>query len=301
MLTGTRRVGVSSSALAALLAASCAAATPESRAVAYLAREVPAWPVQNKCFSCHNNGDAARALFAARRSGIPFDPRALDSTLRFLARPEEWKYSGPEGTFSDRKLAAIQFAHALVSSDGKGDALASAAEMIRAYQEADGSWTVDADGLPGSPVTYGRALATVVGRRILIQAGVEEPAARAGAWLRGRRPGAVVDTAALLIDDPSRADCLEALRKAQGPHGGWGPYPVSPPESFDTAIALLALPPRRAEPGVAEVIRRGRAWLAAEQQPDGSWPETVRPPGAESYAQRISTTGWAVLALLATR
>ena len=34
------------------------------------------------------------------------------------------------------------------------------------------------------------------------------------------------------------------------------------------------------------------------QEADGSWPETTRPPGADSYAQRISTTGWALLALL---
>ena len=52
-------------------------------------------------------------------------------------------------------------------------------------------------------------------------------------------------------------------------------------------------------PGAAEMIRRGRGFLIQEQNPDGSWPETTRPPGAESYAQRISTTGWATLALLA--
>ena len=49
------------------------------------------------------------------------------------------------------------------------------------------------------------------------------------------------------------------------------------------------------------MIARGRAFLIARQQADGSWPETTRPSGAESYAQRISTTGWATLALLATR
>ena len=45
----------------------------------------------------------------------------------------------------------------------------------------------------------------------------------------------------------------------------------------------------------------GRAYLLATQQEDGSWTETTRPAGATSYAQRISTTGWATLALLATR
>ncbi len=37
----------------------------EARAIAYLATEVPAWRQAHPCYSCHNNGDAARALVAA--------------------------------------------------------------------------------------------------------------------------------------------------------------------------------------------------------------------------------------------
>jgi hypothetical protein len=94
---------------------------------------------------------------------------------------------------------------------------------------------------------------------------------------------------------------LELIRKAQSDGGGWGPFEKSPPEAFDTALVLLAL--RRVDDSrdVHDLITRGRAFLIAEQQPDGSWVETTRPRGAESYAQRISTTGWATLALLATR
>ena len=45
-------------------------------------------------------------------------------------------------------------------------------------------------------------------------------------------------------------------------------------------------------------IARGRDFLIRDQLPDGSWPETTRPAQQESYAQRISTTAWAVLALM---
>jgi hypothetical protein len=48
-------------------------------------------------------------------------------------------------------------------------------------------------------------------------------------------------------------------------------------------------------------ITRGRDYLRQQQLDDGSWPETTRPPNQESYAQRISTTGWALLALLESR
>ena len=98
-----------------------------------------------------------------------------------------------------------------------------------------------------------------------------------------------------------RENCLKLTRTTQTSDGGWGPYPDSPPEVFDTAVALLALAELRREPGVDDLIRRGRIFLIAEQNPDGSWPATTRPSGADSYAQRLSTTGWATLALLATR
>jgi hypothetical protein len=47
-------------------------------------------------------------------------------------------------------------------------------------------------------------------------------------------------------------------------------------------------------------MARGRAYLLSQQNADGSFPETTRPANQESYAQRISTTGWALLALLQT-
>ncbi len=49
------------------------------------------------------------------------------------------------------------------------------------------------------------------------------------------------------------------------------------------------------------MIKRGRAYLESIQPDDGSWVETTRPSGNESYAQRLSTTGWATLALLTVK
>jgi hypothetical protein len=292
--------------------------TPEERAVAFLAREVPAWPVENKCFSCHNNGDAARALYAARSQAVAFDPRALETTTRFLSRPEAWKENGPEAEFSDKKLAALQFAFALSSAVETGHAsadgaLAHAASMVGELQGPDGSWILDAGDFPGSPVTYGRTLSTVAARRILAAAGRDrfgDALDRADRWIRLQRPTGAFDAAALLIglrslDAPDasgqRRHCLEILRIGQARDGGWGAFARLAPEAFDTSVALLGLATVRAEPGVPEMIRRGRAFLTALQEPDGGWPETTRPPGARSYAHRISTTGWAALALLATR
>src|SRR5687767_13871891 len=139
--------------------------TPETRAVDFLARESAAWRPANGCYSCHNNGDAARALLAAGRDVDP-------ATLAFLRRPEAWKDNGVDAEFSDKKLAALQFAFALAESGERGDKLRRAAALIQ--RDPDGSFSVDAGGLPGSPITYGRTLATVVARRVLALAG--EPA-----------------------------------------------------------------------------------------------------------------------------
>jgi hypothetical protein len=278
------------------------------RAVGYLAREVPLWPVKNKCFSCHNNGDAARALVAARRSGILFHPAALEATGRWLRSPDEWNCNGPQVEYSDKKLATLQFAHALAAAAEAGEprtdaALRYAAGLVRDLQEADGSWVVDAGGLPGSPVTYGKVLATVVARRIFITADrlvFADAIDRADQWLSLRKPVAVYEAAALLYGGKGDPDhVLKVFRDGITGDGGWGPYVTSPPEIFDTALVLLGLSAHRNRPDAAEMIRRGREFLIRSQQPDGSWPETTRPPGADSYAQRISTTGWALLALLA--
>ena len=132
---------------------------------------------------------------------------------------------------------------------------------------------------------------------------------RAERWLCKGEVRSVLDAAAVLRalearEDadvrPQRSQCLTLIRKGESKNGGWGPYPSSPPEPFDSAVVLLALGrdagPEQAQP----IIRRGRAYLLSVQRLDGSWPETTRPAGSESYAQRISTTAWALLALLTT-
>src|SRR5947209_5638785 len=87
--------------------------TPEQRAVAYLSREVPRWKAQNKCYSCHNNGDGARALYAAVRHGIKVMPKLLADNTAWLTRPRQWDENGGDKEFSDKKLARLQFAAAL--------------------------------------------------------------------------------------------------------------------------------------------------------------------------------------------
>jgi hypothetical protein len=292
--------------------------TPEDRALAYLAREVPAWSAKNKCYSCHNNGDAARALYVAKRLWYSVPDKALADTSRWLAKPVGWDHNGGDTPNKDKVLARIQFAAALVEAIDAGQvkgkqALASAAELVAEEQRKDGSWKIGAEGTIGAPATHGDVLATQFARRTLQRADqkrYKDAIARADRWLRKAPVKNVLNAAAVLLslgdaDDPiaaaRRKECLALIGKGEDKNGGWGPYVTSSPEPFDTAVVLLALlrlPKKREHKAM---IRRGRAFLVSTQLLDGSWPETTRPAGADSYAERISTTGWATLALLGAR
>jgi hypothetical protein len=300
------------------LAGEPSAATPEGRAVGFLAVEVPKWTRDNKCYSCHNNGDAARTLAGAVRLGALADRAPLDHTLRFLARPDGWDANGPEGPFKDKKLARIQFAAALAEGNRAGllsdrDALQTAAALVAELQTADGNWETDVPGNVGSPVTYGGPLASALAAQTLRMADRTKyrgSIAKASRWFETTQAKSVLDAAATMLAlantfspaaSARRAQCLELVRRGQSSDGGWGPYANSPPEVFDTAVVVLALRAQKDQSALGELISRGRDFLVAAQEPDGGWPATTRPAGADSYAQRVSTTAWATQALLATR
>ncbi|HXT58507.1 MAG TPA: hypothetical protein VN699_07725 [Pirellulales bacterium] len=293
-------------------------AESERRAVDFLAREAAAWPAENKCYSCHNNGDAARAVYAAIKLGYESPRARFRETTDWLSRPGEWRRAETPPEFRDDRLSAVQFSAALVSAIDAAciqdrQTLIAAAELTAAEQDADGSWHVDESGQAGSPVTYGRALATWSARRTLLATGAakfHDAAAKAGDWLRAHEARTTPDAAAALLALADARDAaaverrqqaFETLRRARTGEGGWGPYPRSPAEVFDTAVALLALAAQERTAETDAMLLAGRKYLLDEQLDDGSWIETTRPSGARSYAQRLSTSGWATLALLATR
>jgi hypothetical protein len=291
----------------------------ERAGVEFLMREVPAWHADNGCFSCHNNGDGARALYSASRKGYRIPSGVLADTTAWVVRPGGWENNKGDPGFSDKRLASIQFAGSLLAASESGHVkdrrpLEAAARKLVAEQAGNGTWPIGFAEALGSPATYGTPLATYRALDILRRAeaaGTSQAMALAENWLRQLRADNVMTAATLLLfadsersepaGDPAAQNLLAMIGRGQGTDGGWGPYADSPPEAFDTALVLIALAGRPTAPGVGAMIRRGRTYLAAQQSPDGSWPATTRPSGGNSYAQRISTTGWVTLALMATR
>src|SRR5882757_1644363 len=88
----------------------------EERALAYLAREVPRWSKENKCFSCHNNGDAARTLYLAIRLKRKVPEKALLDTTAWLAKPDGWEKNAGDQKFSNKQLDRLQFGAALLEA-----------------------------------------------------------------------------------------------------------------------------------------------------------------------------------------
>ena len=281
----------------------------EAKAISFLSREVPAWSKENQCYSCHNNGDAARALYAAARLGYDVPAPSLADTTAWLSRPAGWDHNKGDPGFSDKRLANLQFAAALLAAfDARNvtnrEALTAAARRVATDQGTNGAWEIDAQSTAGSPATYGSVLATFTALQILQRAGTEKIAAdKAARWLNTARPANLVEVSARLLaaEAESAGEYVQQLRRAQTADGGWGPFMDAPPEAFDTALALIALARARRQPGAPEMIARGRVFLIGLQNRDGSWPATTRPRGGESYAQQLSTSGWAALALIETR
>lgn len=294
-----------------------------ARGVDYLTKEVPKWKAEHPCYSCHNNGDATRALLVAAAKGYDIGT-SLDDTLAFLKQPATWDQNKAPDGFDDKQLARVQFASALAVAERHGKAastdLDQAAKLLVADQKADGSWTLDQSQSIASPATYGTIIATWSARTTLIASGMQPDnftIVQADRWIRGITPENVIDAAGTVLAlelasdvmaENLRRTSLSILRTGQSPAGGWGPYVTAAPQVFDTAMAVLALSMLDVEPRLArstyreeelkEAIAKGQAYLVSQQRPDGSWPETTRPADQDSYAQRISTTGWALLALL---
>ncbi|MEZ5288858.1 MAG: hypothetical protein R2712_29470 [Vicinamibacterales bacterium] len=289
--------------LAWVLSVSAAAlaqsAAPESRAVAFLVKAVEGWHGAQGCYSCHHNGDAARALLLASHRGHDVG-KALDETRAFLATPAQWAANKSHG--DDEALMRLQFAAAL-AADGERDLhpakpLEDAATLLLADQQPDGSWVPDASDGPGSPLTWGTALATSMARATLMSAGRQPDdfaVAQTDRWLRTVEASTVTDAAGIILGlgmtsdvmtDKQRAACLNLLRFAQRDSGGWGAEPNAEAATvFDTALVVIALQQLDTDPRLArstfrpeelkDAIARGRAF-SAQQQPDGGWPETMR-------------------------
>ena len=233
---------------------------PERRALAFLGREVPQWQRENRCFSCHNNGDgrtsALRFIEFADRSerGRPGgDPRIPLATGTLGEERGRCRVQRQEA-----RPVAIRLGRWPLPRVPDGSSITAcvvqAADLLAMDQAEDGSWPIDEATAVGSPATYGPPLATAVAIRALRRADAKRfrgAISRAESWLRRRPIENVQDASALLLAITGEAasdrkvigEALAFLVRAQNDDGGWGPFRRSASEPFDTA-RRSSLPPR---------------------------------------------------------
>jgi len=153
---------------------------------------VPRWSRQKHCFLCHNNGDAARALFRAAQAASPsqmtpcrYNPLAPET--------EHGTTTAGEGPFSDKRLARVAFTAALATAVSTGKikdrkALLKAAEQLALDSAGDGSWAFEGDDAPARRDLW-QAAGHLLARESLA---IADPARfrsnfdRAAAWLEKR-------------------------------------------------------------------------------------------------------------------
>ena len=300
------------------------------RAVTSLGADVPRWHAEHGCFSCHHDGDGARALIVAHRAGHEQHAGSLHKTLAFLESPSIWRENGADGPFQDRRLATVQFSTTLGAAVASGlldfPPLLASIELLLAEQAPSGTFATVVPGVLGGPTSWGSAWATAQALSTMrlvftdprtpdgVRTRTHQALERAADWLAMLESAAVCDHAAIVLGLSSAAHAagtcidwrraqdraIEALLTAQGSTGGFGPHARRPPEVFDTAAALLALcTAASTDPRIAGARARARDWLREQQLDDGFWRETTRPSGGISNAQSSSTTAWALEALLA--
>ena len=281
---------------------------PEARSVAFLTREVPRWATRESLLFLPQQRRRCAGIVSSGPVGPTGGSAGAADTTAWLLQPAGWDHNGGDGPSNDKRLARIAFTAALataVSTEWVRDrsALDRAADRLALDQAADGSWPIDVEDAAGSPAAYSRSLATYLVRQSLFA--TRQPrfqiAIECGhRWLLSRDVLTVSDASVSLLASGAvqsqaaaarREQSLGVLSRGQSQDGGWGPTVSSPPEPFDTALALLGLVSCPASPRTRAMLSRGRSYLLDQQNEDGSWAETTRPPGNVSYAQRISTTG----------
>jgi hypothetical protein len=297
------------------------------RGLGFLRDDAAKWRKERKCASCHHGTMTVWALAEAKSQGYPVTAETLADTtawtrerLKDIDKPRDprpgWSMVSTPALYLAVMALAVPGQEALPAEDLRR----IAGHLVR-HQEADGSWSwasAPAQNRP-PPVFESDEVATLLAYLALgsqapadpeQQAAVREARQKAAAWLAKARPNDTTQAAALRLLVHVRAGDsaealrpeLEAFRGRQNEDGGWGQVPGAASDAYATGQALYVLSLAGVKGDRAEV-RRGVAFLVANQKEDGSWPMTSRAhEGATPMKNPVPITyfgsTWATLGLM---
>lgn len=292
------------------------------RALVFLQRDGAWWMAGGKdvpggggCVSCHHVGFALWSHREARRATVAFDQPRIDALEQRAHRFYVERPSKGEPFARSQLLLGPGFATG--AKDGGGPRWTAIQQRLLEEQEDEGHWEA-AGQFPSQkrPEAESDAVATMW---ILVALGsfpTLEPAAvaardRAFAWLKQSPTGVSNEwlAARLLVERQlgatAAADQLrERLLSQQHPDGGWSWLAADPSNAFSTGQSLHALAVDGANAN-HPALRRGIAYLLANQNADGTWTvdsALISNKGGEKirYIYKYWGTAWAALGLART-
>jgi len=305
-------------------------ATTITRGIGFLQQDVDRWKVEKKCSNCHHGVMTLWALNEAKRRGYAVEPGYLAELARWtkerlvgIEKPRDpktgWSLISPPALYL-AVMARNQPDQNTVSTEE----LRVMEDHVGRYLEDDGSVMTPATMSPphpqnGPPPFFESREVVTLLATLALQPGesagsddaasIREARNKADAWLASITPGADTQAMALRLlvavreRKPKKVvrAAMTALLERQNPDGGWGQLRELPSDAYATGQTLYILSLAGME-GKRSEIRRGVAFLAANQREDGSWPMKSRAqPGATPFKNPSPIThigsSWAVIGL----
>jgi hypothetical protein len=290
------------------------------RGLAFLAKDAVAWRDQYKCASCHHASLVVWAMHEAKARGHAVDEPVLAEMTAWISEGEgKTGVPRPPEVPDAFNSKALFFAQGLIADPQPNEAarqgLSRFWKTLEDDQTESGKW---ASWPETRPPLFGNSdeTATVMATLALLPAANAGDAAAVAArdkavqWIESAKsdddPQSVAMRLALFkqLGQPQEqlAPLIARIKERQNADGGWSQTTEMPSDAWATGQALYALSHVR---GADEetAIERGRAFLTATQQPDGSWPMTSRPtkPGGAGSTSLVPIIGagssWAVIGL----
>lgn len=270
------------------------------RFVATSQREDGGWPIDRDL----ETFDTDMAVFAFTSAGEPtpeadhvrswlLSRQLTDRCFPTGARPGGWAWAMPAGWPDSDDTAYTLLALRALGEPARSQALQRGARWLERMQCSNGGWStfVRNSSMPfdhDCPYVTGHALSALhaVGRlaerpmileRALayLRRAQRYDGSFASIWFREATSGTASVLEALadcaLLDMPMATRAFDYLLRGQNDDGGWSGLRLMPSTAEETSWAVMALLRGAQSEAVSEAVRRGCAWLAREQRPDGTW------------------------------
>jgi len=263
-------------------------------------REDGSWPIDRDL----ETFDTAMTVQALCEAAVPVPHAGLvrdwllarqfnEPCFPTAARPGGWAWAMPAGWPECDDTSYALLALRALGIPASARPVRRGARWLERMQNTDGSWStfVRNSRMPFDrhcPYITGHVISAlrganrlgrgspVLGRALEYLASVQRHDGSFGSiWFREATAGTASVLEALadcgLEGTPMALRALDALLRGQNDDGGWAGLRLQASTAEETAWAILALLRCAPHPDIETAVRLGVAWLAARQQPDGTW------------------------------